>query len=214
MKNFLTSIILAVICSGCATTEITSFVDPDYRDKVYKVSTLLVRATGTTLQETLAFENALEEKTKKYGIQIIKFTDLVPPTRSASPEEIASIIKKTKANSILTLSIISRDEIIKNVPVTYHPGTTTSYVSTVGGISTVNTRTSGGYTTGGYSTSDPVLHSLFLLTDISTGMNIWKAEAKSSSEGGYSHLELMFNAVESALGDMSKHGYLMESPQK
>ena len=87
LKSFI-FIISAVLLSACVTTDMSSYVDPEYESSGYQVRTVVVRALGAGLKETQEAETGLVEKFKSYGIDAVKFIDIVPPTREYSADMI------------------------------------------------------------------------------------------------------------------------------
>tara|TARA_B100001989_G_scaffold247983_1_gene220938 strand:+ start:2758 stop:3450 length:693 start_codon:yes stop_codon:yes gene_type:complete len=179
------------ILAGCVTTNTTGFVDPDYRESGYEISRVVIQVNGATMEETQIAEQKLSEKFNAHNVQAIKFTDIVPPTREYTPKKTASLIKKTGAESLFSI-YIGKDKIESYVPVTYHAGTTTSSVNTVGNYSYVTTNTTPGYTSGGYSTSEPVMTSISSLTDLSKNRLVWKAEGQAVADSSLSLTEITF----------------------
>ena len=209
---------LAFFVTGCVTTSTTGFVDPDYRESGYEISKVVIQVNGTTMEETQIAEQKLSEKFNAHGVQTVKFTDLVPPTRDYTPEKVASLIKKTGAESLFSI-YIGKDTVESHVPVTYHPGTTTSQVNTIGNYSYVTTNTTPGYTTGGYSTSEPIMASISSLTDLSKGRMVWKAEGEAIADSSLSLTEITFadllvSTGIDAINDLVAKGILPEAIKK
>ncbi|MDB9457581.1 hypothetical protein PN473_04010 [Dolichospermum circinale CS-545/17] len=162
------------------------------------------------MEETFAAEQKFAEKFGLYNIKVIKFTDLSPPTRKYTLEQDVRLLKKSGADSIFTVYIAGRDYIESYVPLTYHAGETTSYVRKIGNMTYVNTHTTPGYTTGGYSTSKPIMAIFSSLIDLRNGSNIWQAEGRSSGGEFISHLDLLLDAGDSAIEDIKNKGLLSE----
>jgi hypothetical protein len=201
-------VILALALAGCVSTTTTGFVDPQYRS--YKVSSVVVRAKGATMEEAFAAEQKFAEKFDAHNIKVIKFTDLAPPTRNYTVEQEARLLKKSGADSIFTVYVAGRDSIERYVPPTYHAGQTTSYVNKIGNIAYVSTYTTPGYTTGGYSTSKPIMAIFSSLIDLRNGNNIWQAEGRSSGGESSSYLDLLLDAGDSAIEDIINKGLIPE----
>ena len=203
MKKFL-ALTLTILIAGCATTDMTGYVDPKYRD--HKISKVVVRAKGATLEEMLATEQKLSEKFSTKNVYAIKFSDLAPPTRKFTSAQEFKLMKKAGADSVLTVNIAGKDTVETYVPVTYHPGVTTSTVNMIGSTAYVNSYTTPGYTTGGYSVSSPTMATFSTLVDLRSGNRIWQGEGYTTGDGSY--LALLINAGESAISDLEKNGLL------
>lgn len=189
-------------------SDTTSFVDPDYSDGGYQITKTVVKIDGATLKEVLSAETALVEKFSSLGVDAIKYTDLIPPTRDYSEKEAAKIIKDTGADSLFITMVGEKSEIESFVPPTYHAGTTTSYISGYGNFATVNTYTSPGYTTGGYTTSEPIMATKSLLIDLSNGNTVWQADGTSSGESFHSYVDLLISSGKSAITDLHTKGLI------
>lgn len=207
--KYLNPAVLIFLLAGCVSAKTTGFVDPDYRDRGYEVSKVVVQINGATMEETQLAEQKLSEKFNTHSVTAIKFTDIVPPTRDYSPEQVADLIRKTGADSLFSISI-SKDTVESYVPVTYHPGITTSEVNTYGNHSYVSTYTTPGYTSGGYSTSSPIMASLSSLTDLKESREVWRAEGQASGGGwsGSAFPDLLIRIGTDAINDLAEKGIL------
>lgn len=203
-------IILILFLSGCVTTKATGFIDPEYKKKGYQVSKVVVRIKNATLEETQIAEQMLAEKFNSHGVAVVKFTEIAPPTRNFTPKEEAKLLKKSGADSVFIIYAGNEGRGIAEtyVPLTYHPGQTRSQVNVIGNTSYVQTHTTPGYTTGGYSVSQPVMACLVSLIDLKNGNQIWKAETISDGGSDNSFSDLIVSAGESAMEDMKAKGLL------
>lgn len=216
--NILYFFSLAFFLAGCVTTSTTGFVDPGYRESGYEVSKVIVQVSGATMEETQIAEQKISEKFNAHGVQTVKFTDIVPPTREYTPEKIKTLIKKTGAKSLFAIYIV-KDTVESYVPLTYHTGTTTHLVNTIGSYSYVTTNTQPGYTSGGYSTSEPFIASMASLTDLSKGSVVWKAEGHAIADSSFSlkdinFSDLMVSTGIDAINDLVDKGILREAIKK
>lgn len=207
MKNFLVLTMLFAL-TGCVTTKTTGFVDPEYKENAYQISSVIVRAEGATLEEAQLAEQRLVEKFNELGVHATKFMDIVPPTRNYKDEKIARLLVKSGADSVFTVYVADKATIESYVPPTYHPGTSTSYVNTIGNTAYVNTYTSPGYTSGGYSISKPSMLTFSSLVDLSNGNNIWQAEGESNGSAFASFSDLVVSAGLDAIADMKDKGLI------
>jgi len=203
--RFICLLVATFILSGCVTTKTTGYVDPKYRDSGYTVSKVVVRIGNATMEETQIAEQTLVEKFNDYGVDAIKYTDIVPLTRSYSDKKKRRLIKNTGADVVFIMTL-SKSKVDDYVPQTYHPGTTASRVN----YGYVTTHTTPGYTTGGYSTSSPTMFTVATLSSIRNGEQIWKAEGQSSGIEISSYADLLVNAGVDAIDDMKEKGLLPE----
>lgn len=199
MRNILL-IGLCALLAGCAETDMTGFVDPQYKN--YHVSHLVVRVKGAKLDNTLNAEQAFAKQLAERHVKVTKYTDVIPPTRSYSATQETVLLRKTGADSLLTIEITGKDTKETYIPPTYHPGQTTTQVSQIGNTAYANTYTTPGFTTGGYSVSSSVLNTLSTLVDLKNGREIWRGEGASSGDE-INSLELLLSAGEAAINDLS-----------
>lgn len=204
MKKFLLLSLCAALV-GCAETDMTGFVDPQYRN--YQASHVVVRVKGAKLDNTFSAEKEFSEQLATHHVKVTKFTDIIPPTRSYSPTQEAAILKKTGADSLLTVEITGKDTRESYIPPTFHPGQTTTQVNQIGNMAYATTYTSPGYTTGGYAVSSSVLNTLSTLVDLKNGREIWRGEGSSLGDE-ISSLNLILSAGNAAIADLGAKGIL------
>lgn len=204
MKTLL-SLVLCIALAGCATTDMTGFVDPQYKN--YHANQVIVRVKGARLDDTLKAEQEFAEQLRTHNIKTAKFTDIIPPTRSYSAAQEASLLKKTGADSLLTVEITGKDSKETYIPPTFHPGQTTTQMNQIGNMAYATTYASPGYTTGGYAVSSTVMNTLSTLVDLKNGREIWRGEGSSSGDE-VEPLNLLLSAGEAALEDLAEKGIL------
>lgn len=189
-----------VALAGCASTDMTGFVDPQYKN--YHTSHIVVRVKGAKLDNTFNAEQQFAEQLTAHHIKVTKFTDIIPPTRSYSPSQETALLKKTGADSFLTVEITGKDSVETYIPPTFHPGQTTTQVNQIGNMAYATTYTSPGYTTGGYAVSSSVLNTISTLVDLKNSREIWRGEGSSSGDE-ISSISLLLSAGEAAIDDLS-----------
>lgn len=189
-----------VALAGCASTDMTGFVDPQYKN--YHASHVVVRVKGAKLDNTFSAEQEFAKQLTAHHIKVTKFSDLIPPTRSYSPSQETALLRKTGADSLLTVEITGKDTRESYIPPTFHPGQTTTQVNQIGNMAYATTYTSPGYTTGGYAVSSSVLNTISTLVDLKNGREIWRGEGSSSGDE-ISSINLLLSAGEAAIDDLS-----------
>ena len=194
-----------VALAGCASTDMTGFVDPQYKN--YHASHVVVRVKGAKLDNMFKAEQEFAKQLTAHHIKVTKFSDLIPPTRSYSPSQETALLRKAGADSLLTVEITGKDTRESYIPPTFHPGQTTTQVNQIGNMAYATTYTSPGYTTGGYAVSSSVLNTISTLVDLKNGREIWRGEGSSSGDEVY-HLNLLLSAGEAAIDDLSEKGIL------
>lgn len=204
MKKLL-SLVLCIALAGCATTDMTGFVDPQYKN--YHANQVIVRVKGARLDDTLKAEQAFAEQLKAHNIKATKFTDIIPPTRSYSAAQEAALLRKTGADSLLTIHITGKDSVETYIPPVFHSGQTTTQMNQIGNMVYATTQTAPGYTTGGYAVSSTVMNTLSTFVDLKNGREIWRGDGSSSGDE-VEPLNLLLSAGEAAIGDLAEKGVL------
>ncbi len=146
-------------------TQLTSFVDPAYADRLY--SSVVVLAADMSLGERQAAEQRLVEKFRKNRVKAESAMALMPPTRQYSNEDVARIVRETGYQSLLVLSLESQD-----VVVTYSADSSS-----------------------GSTYREAVATYIVMLTDLKTGDLVWRAEAKSKGNAWNSFRGRGFKAL-------------------
>lgn len=200
MKKFLLLLVIIPLCS-CATTRTYGYLDPDYQNN-YKVSKIIVSFKGVTLDEVFKLEDQMVQKLSAYNVKVIKYTDIIPPTKNYTDDEWINKIKETGADALLVINV-SRDSVSTYVPETYYPGRTTSQVNTFSNNTYVSTYTSPGYTSGGYEVSAPIMFTVSSLIDVQNGNTIWKAETSGSGDELTSFSKLLELTCDDIVADMN-----------
>ena len=203
IKKILLLLITIQLCA-CASTRTFGYLDPDYQNN-YKVTQVIVSFKGVGLDEVFQFENKIIQRLSVYNVKGIRYTAIIPPTKNYTDDEWGVKIKESGADALLTISI-ARDSVTSYVPQTYHSGSTTNKVNTVGNTSYVSTTTSPGYTTGGYELSAPITFTISSLIDIKNGNTVWKAETSGSGSEFSTFSELLELTLDDIVIDMNDKG--------
>ncbi len=202
-----------IILSACVTTKTTGYLDPAYRDSSYTVNKVVVKATSDSMEESMLAETELVNKFSSLGVEAIKYTDIIPPTRNYETAEVMKLVKKTGADSMFIASTNGKSTIESYVPPTYHAGSSTSYISGFGNYATVNTYHQPSYTTGGYSISTPTMTTSSYLFDLKNGNTIWQAEGSAGGNAFSNYSELLISSGKDAISDLVEKGLIVsETP--
>lgn len=93
-------IILTVFfLSSCATTDITSFTDPDFVNKKYK--SFIVVTPNLNLEYSNLIQTKICSQFQKTGVSCTKGQILFPPTRDLTGEQKSKIIKNNNITAYL-----------------------------------------------------------------------------------------------------------------
>lgn len=196
---------LCAALTGCAETDMTGFVDPQYKN--YHASHVVVRVKGAKLENTFNAEQDFTKKLTDLHLKATRYTDVIPPTRSYSSSQETALLRNTGADSLLIVEITGKDTKETYIPPTFHPGQTTTQINQIGNTAYATTYTSPGFTTGGYSVSSSTLNTLSTLVDLKNGRQIWRGEGASSGDE-INSLELLLSAGEAAINDLSAKSIL------
>ncbi len=102
MKGFLIGL-LCVIISGCASTSMTSFVDPSYRNKNF--ANLLVVARSNNLSQRLWLESHLVQAFTEKHLSAEEAIRLFSPTRKFSEEQMRDTLLKYQFDAYLVVDV-------------------------------------------------------------------------------------------------------------
>lgn len=165
--NFLTVAIFLFIITSCASTKITSVVDPEFKKAQF--SDVLVISTFSDLM----YKEKIEDNFKKYGksknISISTGSEIMPPTRSYSNAEISNILEYNNIDCILVIAL--QDYWTSQ---TYVPKSTSTYGSaSIIGNTIVYSQKKKNY--GGGFISKPRVTFESRLFDAKTGNVIWRS---------------------------------------
>jgi hypothetical protein len=137
--------------------------------------------------------------------------DIVPPTQNLSREDAAAQLISTGYETVLVFFEAGKSATETYVPPTYHPGTSNSTVNVIGNTAYVNTYTSPGRTTGGYSISKPISAYKAALLHAQSGDVVWQAELSSRGSAFDDYKSLAKSAASTAISDLSTVGLLERS---
>lgn len=117
MYFFLLAAVIATLFAGCASTETTTFTDPEFRGKQF--SSICVLAEVSDLKYKQKIEKEMAKLLSEKGISARSGSQLFPPTREWSEEQMQEVLMNEKIEGYLLISW--KD---KHVQETYKPGNT------------------------------------------------------------------------------------------
>jgi hypothetical protein len=210
MLNKIVLLILALAIAGCAQTDVYGYKDPKFAS--HRFQSVIVYAPNMSLQEREIVETTAVTDLNSRGVSAIGSMAIVPPTRNLSQEDSAKALIESGYEGVLVFSEAGKSATETYVPPTYHPGSSTSSVNVVGNTAYVNTYTSPGYTTGGYSISKPISAYAAALLYMKSGEMAWQAELSSRGSAFDDYESLAKSAARTAVSELSSVGLLMEQP--
>lgn len=195
-----------VILSGCATTDTTSFTDPDYVG--VKFQKFCVNADFDDFKYKQMLENQLVKHFKESGIYAVPASQLLPPTREWTEQEIEKTMKEKGIDAYLYISWTDR-----HVDERYVPGSVTT--TTEG--KTKKTKSGDKYTETSTTTVNPgsterTFYSTFYskIIAVESGNIAWTATSQSESGEGFKEqfAYIMESLSESIIEQLADDGHI------
>ena len=103
IKSIYITFTFLVLLSGCASTTVSSFVDPEYATEKY--SRPIVWGKIAPLEDRQRLENGIVKNFRNKGVNAIPGTQVFPPTRDITKEFIASALVKSGGDSLFIVSL-------------------------------------------------------------------------------------------------------------
>ena len=169
MRKLLCLIILFMV-TGCASTDLTGYVDPAYQH--HNLGKTIICIKGADMGEVFEAEEKISLMLADYNIQSLKYSEIILPTRVNRATE-GALLRSSGADSLLLVAA-AKGSVGDYVPPTYTYG---KYGTTV---------------SGGYYTTDLIMATNVTVFDLHTGNQIYTADGKS--DGGLSYISLLLRA--------------------
>jgi len=199
MKNVLNTFkfifiiaLFGLIFSGCASTKVTSYVNPEMVN--HQCDNVLIEARTVGLTKQKGIEDAFYEDLSECGFPSIRSYDIFFPGREYSEAEKKKIYRDNKVDAILTAKICDA-------------GKTKSYQSFTNYYKIGNITTA--FSFGGTS-SNPWIEFEAKLYDAQSGEVIWVAGATTKGSGYSSFLNLANSMSNSTVYQLIKDGRLKD----
>lgn len=169
MKRFLSLLFITSIFYGCASTNLTSFVDPEAKDNQYK--SILIYFPSSELDEQMEGEEIIQEIFLENGIKADVSTSVFLPTREYNENEILENLKKNNIDAVLLVEFVDSwtDE-------SYVPQSSTTKTKgevNVYGNTAKYKENSKTYSYGGYYLKKPRIKFVSKLIDVNEDMIAW-----------------------------------------
>lgn len=199
--RYLVLTLLLIMTTGCISTSVKDFTDPDYI--TFTSKKLLLDATNPL------FDEAFKNKLKNIDIEYLSTNSLFLPTRKYTSEDKVKIIKEKGFDSYLVINIESDDS--------------SSRVVAYQTSSTANAYSSGygnAYATGSSSTVPITSHrrqtgATAKLYDVKTGRMAWTADINTSASGALymSNSGTVYSMVKKIIASLLAKGHLKNKPR-
>jgi hypothetical protein len=112
-KLFILFLIATLLVTGCSKTNLTSFIDPDFKNTTY--NKLMVFAIIDDLEMRSKFEKTIVEQFALNKINSMASMDVFPPTREINPEELPIVFETNRIDGVLQVSISDANAATKHV---------------------------------------------------------------------------------------------------
>ncbi len=105
--NNLLILTISVILFSCASTRTASFTDPDFSNKKFNKICVFVDVGDYEIKKTL--ESQIMSELKDYRVEVFIGSELLPPTRTWTDEQIKYNLKKNEITGYLKISITEQN---------------------------------------------------------------------------------------------------------
>lgn len=194
------------LLSSCATTETTSFTDPDFIGQ--KFEKICVNAEFEDYKYKQMLEKSFVDNFREVGVYAVAAGNLLPPTREWTNEEIDKMLEKNNIDAYLSISWTDR-----HVDEKYTPGSVTT--TTEG--KTKKTKSGEKYVETSTTTADPgsverKFYSTFYtkIISVKTAQVAWTATSQSESgegpKGEYTYI--MESLSEDIINTLAEDGHI------
>ena len=157
---------------GCASTQITSFKDPDYQNSNFK--RILIVANTNDLENRQQLETKMVESFSKEGIFALESYKLFPPTREFTNDEKVSLMLKNNIDAYISISVGESGVSQVYIPQTSSTTKTEGNVNVYGNSANYKQKSTTTYDEG-YTVEKPWAKITTNLYDVSNGKMAWIA---------------------------------------
>ena len=169
MNRFLFTALLCTIFYSCASTKLTSFVDPEVKDKDY--DNILIFFPSLDLDEQQEGEEIIQEEFAEYGIRTERSLNIFSPTREYDDYEIIERLRKNDIDAVLLVEFTDAWSDESYVP--QSTTTTTKGKVNVYGNTATYKENSKTYSYGGYYINKPRIKFVSKLIDVDEDLVAW-----------------------------------------
>lgn len=208
MMKLLAAASIALFLASCASTETRGISDPDFVGKQYQK--IVIYATVPDLKSRQDLENLVVTEMMKRGITAYMGTNLFPPTREWSEDEMQKAMVDKGFDGFLKIDLVNQDvkETVDNA---------TSTTTTTGEQSKTRDGKTKYKETSTTTTNANVTKTFFSsfqtdLIDVKTNRKAWTATSNSQSGQGFSDdFSLIFESyAEDIVEHLKKHGHIKQ----
>lgn len=203
-------LLFVLFCFGCASTNITSITDPDYRGT--QVKHLLIVAD----LKDLSMKQSVEQKFKEtmmnnYTVNVSASYDVLPPTREYTEKDLRSIFSKNGIDSVLMLTVTDAGYQTETHTVN-QPYRTQGQVTRTGNQYQYQATTSGGPQT--YTNNKPYLSMRTEILDPFKKKVIWVATSNSKGNSWVNINFVLSNYINEVAKKLAADGLITPKPKE
>lgn len=207
LSSFTTILLLG---TGCAKTEMHSFVDPAFRDRSYQ--NIVVAVQLDQLDRRDDAETIFVTTLAAPGLSCRRALDIIPPTREVNDAELNQVLADADADGLLMIRMTDYYEDQVYVPpssTTYTTGNLSAntyyYRNQANTYGQINS-TSQTYTSGGYTIKKPRLRHEATLWDIESGKKAWIGGTFTRGNGYARFKHLMSSLANEVKATLEREG--------
>ena len=121
INHLILTILVLIVMTGCTSTRVVSFTDPDAYGKSY--SKVVVVADVGDLSDKLTIETKLVETLQEKGINAVSSLSLLPPTREFTVMQENEVFAKNRIDGLVVVQIADAGYFITTEPINVHTET-------------------------------------------------------------------------------------------
>ena len=196
--------------AGCASTDMHSFVDPDFRGHAYQ--NLMISVQIDKLDQRDDAETIFTKEFDEIDGRCLRALDVLPPTREYTDAQFQRALKDAGVDGVLIVRMTEYYEDEYYVPPsssTYTTGTLSAHTYYHGNTaSTYGTASSTSHTTtsGGYTYTKPRIRHEAQLWDVTTGRMAWIGGTFTKGNAYARFKHLMSSVAEETCETLEKEG--------
>ncbi len=201
---FISCVFGLILLTGCASTRLTSFRDPDFT--VRNFHKILVIVPLSDLESREAAETAFADRLTAHGVEALTALQILAPTRTYTKGELAKILSENKIEGVLI--VMPTDAYTKQ---TYIPRSSSTYGQGTLSGNTLSYSANTQYH-GGYSVSKPRVKYELKLFDVPSGKIAWIGTSITRGNAFAHFITMIDSLAATAVRRLDEEGLLRGEP--
>ncbi|MCH8854374.1 MAG: hypothetical protein IID41_17240 [Planctomycetes bacterium] len=198
---------VVLLCSGCASTKMRSFADPQFKGHQYKRIVVAARLEHLDLQADA--EDIFVKKFSKLDGEFIRSLDVLPPTREYDDDGLFSTLREHNVDAVLILRQTAYDEDVSTYSTSHGSLSANTYY--YGPNATTYGSTSGSTTT--HTIRKPRVRHQVELYDVATKKMAWIGGSLTRGNAYARFKNLMDALARETRNELLDHGFVAK-PEK